>query len=164
MHKTKLIFLLVLTDLLYHSHSAVMYGYSLTDSSVKFTLSMLSVSLDSSNRSSCLSFPHTYLLWLSQQIIEASWLVASQLFAMRDAVFLDPLFLQGGRNGCRIPWKNGQKYIKKKHCLGYMKAFILLYLCENQTFSAFICYIDHFINTKKDQKILPSEVDQVTLF
>ena len=77
MHKTKLIFLLVLTDLLYHSHSAVMYGYSLTDSSVKFTLSMLSVSLDSSNRSSCLSFPHTYLLWLSQQIIEASWLVAS---------------------------------------------------------------------------------------
>ena len=61
-----------------------------------------------------------------------------------------------------------QRKIYKKHCFCYMKKFIpwryvLLYLCESWIFSDFICYIDHFIN-KKDQKILPSEVDQVMLF
>ena len=43
------------------------------------------------------------------------------------------------------------------------RRYVLLYLCENYIFLAFICYIDHFIN-QKYQKILPTEFDQVTLF
>ena len=45
------------------------------------------LSLNSSSKSSCLSFPHTYLFWLSQYIIEASSLLGSMCDAVA-ALFL----------------------------------------------------------------------------
>ena len=87
MHKTKLFFLLVLT----YSHSVGTPSEYL-DWLVCKVHSQSMLSLNSSSRSSCLSFLCRYLFWLSEWIIEPSWLASyawCRLFGFFAALFLN---------------------------------------------------------------------------
>ena len=91
-----------------------------------------------------------FLVWRMFQFLRTTAVRFGVVYILWDNNFKKIYEIQGGRNWCWIPWKNGEKYIKNI-VLGKWRNLFHggMYLCENLIFSALICYVDHFINQKR---------------